>query len=232
MSATTRGETRAAEFSAIVVAGFGAAAVLLYLFAWLANEVLEQETQSLDTATLLYLQQFSSPSLTLAAEAVSLLGSQVVLAAAAALLIFFLWQRRWRPAITLIVVTIGAQLLNDILKDVFHRTRPEPVLGFIAAQQYSFPSGHAMVAAAFYLYVAYLSWRLVKGWWRGLLASALVLLVVLIGVARLYLEAHYLSDVLAGYLAGLIWTDAVILAGHLLPLGGSRHRAESAPLAS
>jgi membrane-associated phospholipid phosphatase len=232
VSATTRDETRAAEFSAIVVAGFGAAAVLLYLFAWLANEVLEQETQTLDTATLRYLQQFSSPSLTLAAEAISLLGSQVVLAAAAALLVFFLWRRRWRPAVTLIVVTVGAQLLNDILKDVFHRTRPEPVLGFIAAQQYSFPSGHAMVAAAFYLYVAYLSWRLVRGWWRGLLASALVLLVVLIGVARLYLEAHYLSDVLAGYLAGLIWTDAVILAGHLLPLRQSRRRAESAPLAS
>src|SRR5262249_55909796 len=136
-----------------------------------------------------------------------------------------LWRRRWGAAFTLVLVTVGAQLLNDILKDVFHRARPQPLLGFIDAQQYSFPSGHAMVAAAVYLYVAYFSWRLVRGWWRGLLAIGLIVLVVLIGISRLYLEAHYLSDVLAGYLAGLIWTDAVILAGHLLPLRPIRRAA-------
>jgi undecaprenyl-diphosphatase len=220
-------ETRAVEFGAIVVVGFGAAAVLLYLFAWLTDQVLAQQTEALDTATLTALQKFASPQLTLAAEAVSLLGSQVVLLAGAALLVVFLWQRRWGAALTLVLVTVGAQLLNDILKSTFHRARPEPVLGFIDAQQYSFPSGHAMVAAAFYLFVAYLSWRLVGGWWRGLLASGLVILVLLIGVARLYLEAHYLSDVVAGYLAGLIWTDAVILGGHVLTVRSRRRSVSS-----
>jgi len=222
-------QARAAEFGAIVVLGFGAAAVLLYLFAWLATQVLAQQTQSLDTATLNALQTYASPQLTLAAQAVSLMGSQVVLVVGAALLILFLWQRRWGAALTLVLVTAGAQVLNDILKDVFHRTRPEPVLGFIAAQQYSFPSGHAMVAAAFYLFVAYLAWRLVRGWWRGLIAGALILLVLLIGLARLYLEAHYLSDVIAGYLAGLIWTDTVILGGHVLGVRSRRRGARARP---
>ena len=77
-----------------------------------------------------------------------------------------------------------------------------------------------MVAAAFYLYIAFLAWRLrlVHGWWRGVLVVALVVLVLLIGIARIYLEAHYLSDVIAGYLAGFLWADAVMLGSRVLTL--------------
>jgi membrane-associated phospholipid phosphatase len=110
----------------------------------------------------------------------------------------------------------GAQILNDILKDAFHRARPTPIAGFIDAQQYSFPSGHAMVSAAFYLYVAYLTLHLVHAHWRVLLAAGLVILVLLIGLSRLYLQAHYLSDVIAGYLAGVLWTHSVILGSRVL----------------
>jgi undecaprenyl-diphosphatase len=215
---------RVAEFGAIVVAGFLAAVVLLYAFAWLANEVLDHETQSLDLATRTFLQRFSSPDLTLAAEVVSAMGSQVVFALGGFLVVLFIWQRRWGAALTLLLVTGGAQVLNDVLKELVHRTRPSQVIGLIDAQQFSFPSGHAMVAAAFYLYLAYLSWRLVRGWWRGLLVVGLIVLVLLIGLSRLYLEAHYLSDVIAGYLAGLLWTDAVIIGGRVLSTRTHRRR--------
>jgi len=218
-------QPRLAEFGAILLAGFVAAAVLLYAFAWIASEVLEKDTQSLDFAVLSYLQAFSSPLLTLIAVGLSAMGSQVVLAVGVALLVLFVYQRRWGAAVSLLVVTAGAQLLNDVLKDAFHRTRPTPVTGLIDAQQFSFPSGHAMVAAAFYLYVAYLTWRLVRGRWRGVLVAGLVLLVLLIGLARLYLEAHYLSDVIAGYLAGVLWTEAVILGGRALTLRRQRSPA-------
>jgi undecaprenyl-diphosphatase len=207
---------RLASFGAIVVFGFVAAALLLYGFARLATEVLEQETLAMDTATLTFLQGFSSPPLTLAAEAISALGSQVVVAIGAVLLAVFIWQRRWGAALSLVLVVAGAQVLNDILKAAFQRPRPTPVTGLIDVQQFSFPSGHAMVAAAFYLYLAYLSWRLVRGIWRGVLVAGLIVLVLLIGLARLYLQAHYLSDVIAGYLAGFLWTDAVILGAFVL----------------
>lgn len=200
-----------AQFGGIVAAGFVAAVLVLYGFAWLANEVLEQETQAIDTATLNFLQQFASPQMTLAAHFVSLLGSEVVLAITALLLIVLAWQRRWGRAVTLVLVTGGAEVLNNLLKSLFHRTRPEPVIGILAAQQFSFPSGHAMVSAAFYFYLAYVVWRLVHGVWRWVLVGGLILLVLLIGVSRLYLQAHFLSDVIAGYLAGFLWTDAVIL---------------------
>jgi undecaprenyl-diphosphatase len=220
---------RVAAFGGVVIAGFVAAVVVLYGFAWLANEVLEQETVTLDTSALQYLHQFSSPQLTTAANLMSLMGSEVVLVVGLVLLALFGWQRRWRAAVTLVLVTLGAQVLNDILKELFHRTRPEPLAGFISAQQFSFPSGHAMVAAAFYFYVAYLCWTFVRGGWRIVLVVALVALVLLIGLARIYLEAHYVSDVIAGYLAGLLWTDAVILGNRVLAARRSpfSHRARA-----
>jgi membrane-associated phospholipid phosphatase len=221
-------QEQVAKFGAVVVAGFGAAVILLYAFAWLATEVLDQETAALDLGTLQFLQRFSSPQLTLLANLISLMGSQVVVAVGVALLVTFFWQRRWGAAVSLIMVTAGAQLLNDVLKAAFHRTRPTPVGGLIEAQQYSFPSGHAMVSAAFYLFVAYLAWRLVHGRFRRtLLVVALLTLVLLIGLARLYLEAHYLSDVIAGYMVGFVWTDTVILAGRMLTLRTRHHRASA-----
>jgi undecaprenyl-diphosphatase len=211
-------QQRVAAFGVVAGIGFVAAIVALSTFAWLANEVLGQATLQLDDATLADLRNFSSPGLDVLATIVSLFGSEVVAGVGLVLLVVFGWQRRWGAAVLLVVVTGGAQLLNDILKELFHRTRPEPLGGLIDAQQFSFPSGHAMVSAAFYFFLAYLVWRLVHGWQRGLLAAGLIVLVMLIGLARLYLGVHYLSDVIAGYVAGFLWTDAVILASQLLTL--------------
>jgi hypothetical protein len=80
----------------------------------------------------------------------------------------------------------------------------------IPAQAFSFPSGHAMVSMAFYCFLAYVSWRVLRGWQRAAWAAGLLLLVLLVGLSRLYLGVHYLTDVAAGYLAGFIWADAVI----------------------
>ncbi len=123
------------------------------------------------------------------------------------------------------LVTGGAQLLNDVLKGEFHRVRPAPVLGMIPVQAFSFPSGHAMVSAAFYGFLAYLSWRVLRGWWRTASTLALLALVLAIGLSRLYLGVHYLTDVLAGYLAGFVWADTVILGSRLL----ARRRAPPPP---
>jgi undecaprenyl-diphosphatase len=121
--------------------------------------------------------------------------------------------------VSLLLVVVGAQLLNNVLKDAFQRERPTPVTGLISAQQFSFPSGHAMVSAAFYLFLAYMAWKLIRGrWQRALMVGGLVLLVLLIGISRLYLEAHYLTDVIAGYLAGVLWAESVILGGWVLTM--------------
>ena len=73
-----------------------------------------------------------------------------------------------------------------------------------------------MVSLATYGFLAYLGWRLLRGRWRVLWVGALALLVILIGLSRLYLGVHYATDVLAGYLAGFIWLDSIIIGGHVL----------------
>jgi membrane-associated phospholipid phosphatase len=211
---------RVAGFGGIILAGGLLGIVFLYLFIVIADEVLGQETAALDTAALDFLQRFSSPHMDLLARAISFMGSEAVLILSVMLCGLFLWQRRWGAAVMLVLVAGGVQLLNDVLKNSFHRARPLPVLGIIAAQQYSFPSGHAMVSAAFYFYLAYLCWRLVRGAWRFALIAGLAVLVLLIGAARVYLQAHYLSDVLAGYVAGFVWADAVIIGSQLLVTRG------------
>jgi undecaprenyl-diphosphatase len=204
-------------FGGFVALGFLLGLIVLYAFAWLADEVLAQETFSLDNAASAYLQQFSSPELTTVMWTISLMGNEVVWVFAAVLLALFSWQRRWGSALTVVVILGGEQLLNNVLKNLFQRTRPSPVVpGLFIAQQFSFPSGHAMTAMAFYCYVGYLSFRYVRGTWRILVVLILAILVILIGVSRIYLGVHYLSDVIAGYLAGFLWTDMVILGSQLL----------------
>lgn len=199
--------------------GFGAGIASLYLLAKVANDVLERETQALDEGVLAWLRQFSSPSLDYAARGVTMLGSEALAGFLVLLLIYLAVHRRWGAAAALLLVTGGAQLLNNVLKDLFHRTRPGAVVAIIPSQQFSFPSGHAMVSTAFYLFIAYLAWRLLRGWRRHAAVGVLLLVVGLIGLSRLYLGVHYLTDVVAGYLAGFLWTDAVILGGFLLGRG-------------
>ena len=209
-------QDRVAEAGGIMLGAALLGVVLLYLFIRIADDVLGLQTVALDTAAYQLVSRFNSPAMDVAARAVSFMGSEAVLLFSVLLLGLFLSQRRWGAGGMLVLISIGVQLLNDVLKTIFHRTRPEPVAGFIQAQDYSFPSGHAMVSTAFYTYVAYLVWRLVPGMWRFVMIAGLVLLDLLIGLSRVYLQAHYLTDVIAGWVAGFLWAEAVIIGSQLL----------------
>ena len=158
----------------------------------------------LDEAALAWLHQFSSPMLDRVASAVSLFGSEFVVVFGLALLVVFAWQRRWRDLVAVVLVIVGAEALTLLLKEVLQRARPESVVAFIAADQFSLPSGHATRGAAFYAYIAHL----VR--FRALVTAGLAVLVICIGLARMYLGVHFLSDVLAGYVVGIAWTAVVV----------------------
>ncbi|HZU05744.1 MAG TPA: phosphatase PAP2 family protein [Chloroflexota bacterium] len=188
----------------------------LFTFAALAYSVVAQATAPLDVAMLAWLHQLRGPLLDAAARGFSALGGEgtvVVLG----ILCGGLWLRGRRgAAVQLLVAAGGAWGLNSVLKVCFQRARPEQLAPLLSPQAFAFPSGHAMVAAAVYGFLVYLLWQRLRGWRRlaGLVAA--LLLVVLIGWARLYLGAHYPTDVVAGYLAGFAWVDTVLLGGHLL----------------
>lgn len=94
-------------------------------------------------------------------------------------------------------------LLNQILKRIVQRPRPTEYR-LIEENGYSFPSGHSMVSAAFYGFFIYLIFKNVKNKyikWSSI--SFLSLLIILIGISRIYLGVHYTSDVMAGFVISI-----------------------------
>ena len=109
-----------------------------------------------------------------------------------------------------IALTIPANLLlitiiNQILKLIIQRPRP---IGYrlIEIGEYSFPSGHAMTSMALYGFLIYLSYKLIKN--KNLkifFITACILIIIIIGISRIYLGVHYCSDVLAGWIISIIY---------------------------
>lgn len=193
-----------------------AALVALLAFGLLAGLVVSGKTRPIDQAVFLALQAARNPWLIRVASSLTILGQGGIIVAVALLIALFGHWRCGRVALTLIVVTGGADLLNTILKVIFLRPRPLPYLPLIPAQVYAFPSGHAMVSTAFYLFLAYLAWPSYRGWPRRVWVAGLILLIPVIDLTRLYLGVHYLTDVIGGALAGFLWTDLVLIGERLL----------------
>jgi len=128
--------------------------------------------------------------------------------------VLLLWQRRRTILIPWIAALAGGGILDDVIKQLVHRTRPVYGAAYLTGHSYSFPSGHAMgsiIALGMLLYVLGLYWhpsRLVR------ISSIIVacIFVVLVGVSRVYLGVHYPSDVMGGWAAGAAWV-AVCVSG-------------------
>lgn len=96
-------------------------------------------------------------------------------------------------------------ILNTILKNIFERPRPE-FYRLIQETGFSFPSGHSMVSMAFYGYFIYIIYKKMDNFYlKWVICSILSLLIILIGISRIYLGVHYASDVLAGFCISLAY---------------------------
>ncbi|MEP6912793.1 MAG: phosphatase PAP2 family protein, partial [bacterium] len=115
--------------------------------------------------------------------------------------------------LTLLLAVFGGMLLNAVLKIAFNRHRPSfnDSVGHLAS--YSFPSGHTMAATVLYGALAAFAIHQLKDWrWRVLSVLLASLMIILIGFSRIYLGAHYLSDVLAASAEGLAWLALTLTA--------------------
>lgn len=123
--------------------------------------------------------------------------------------IVLLWlalRRRYRDSLFFALAVIGSAVLNFAVKNYVTRARPSLWLSITPETTYSFPSGHAMASATLGLALILLFWPTRSRW---LVAVPVTILVLLIGVSRVYLGVHYPSDILAAWSAAIAWTMAM-----------------------
>src|ERR671921_2620897 len=196
--------------TAWLAAGLAFSAFVIWALTELADVVVEGESRAFDRAMLLWIHTTFPSWLDGPMRIVTALGYYwfVLLLLVVAVSLFY--QSGWRlSAILLLVSTAGSAVLTTVLKSVFERARPEVFDSGYHASFYSFPSGHATVAVGFYgMLTLVFAYRL-RGTARWTLAVSGILVVLLIGFSRLYLGVHYPTDVVAGYLAALLWLVCV-----------------------
>jgi undecaprenyl-diphosphatase len=195
-----------------ILIGLGISAFMLALFIELTTiTFVDKNITVFDDTIISLVRYFASPNLNKLMIFITNIGSAYSYGVLVPIIIILLaLQRQWRDASSLSICLVGAGVLNTVLKSLFERARPN-VLQLVKAGGYSFPSGHSMVALCFYGMLAYLLSRRLAHW-HGRLAIfvATTILIIAIGISRIYLGVHYPSDVLGGYIAGAIWLSFCI----------------------
>lgn len=200
-------------FRNYLVGGLALGLGFMLLFAKLAKALINNELKIFDQIVTDAVTLINSPLTTQIMKVITTMGSWVIMISLALVAWFFLlkMKKHFWDSIMVITALAGSWLMNELLKWIFHRSRPD-IARLVTATGYSFPSGHAMVSFAFYGMLAYLMWINLKT--RGLkylFTFIFLFLVLSIGISRIYLGVHYPSDVLAGFAAGGFWLVGCIL---------------------
>jgi undecaprenyl-diphosphatase len=156
------------------------------------------------------------PALVSVVKAVTFLGSTgvlwTVIGASAVLLAI---RRRWRLLLYLLVTGAGALIMDPILKSLVGRLRPVVAHPVAHGGGNSFPSGHSLGSIVCYGAVLLVFLPAARGRWRTAFTAVIVALVALIGISRILLGVHYLSDVLGGWTLGITWLGVTAFAFEL-----------------
>jgi undecaprenyl-diphosphatase len=149
-------------------------------------------------------------------KAVTWLGSNGVLwtVIGAAALVLAL-RKRWRLAIYLLVTGAGALVLDPVLKSLVGRLRPVMAHPIAHGSGNSFPSGHSLGSIVCYGAVLLVFLPAARGRWRTVFIAVIAALVALIGISRILLGVHYLSDVLGAWALGITWLGITAFAFEL-----------------
>lgn len=146
------------------------------------------------------------PAFATAMKTMSTLGSSAVYLTGFALVTaWLLYRRRPRPAAFTVVTVTGSAVLNAAVKRAVQRARPVVTDPLTTATGLSFPSGHAQSSVVTYATLLLIFWPAMRATWRRVAVTVAAAMVLGIGLSRVALSVHYVSDVLAGYLLGMAW---------------------------
>jgi membrane-associated phospholipid phosphatase len=195
-----------------------------WLFVAIAEDVFTHDQITfLDNQFSAWLEGHQATSMTAFMLFVTRVHSPIWIDVLALTIFVYWWFRRLRHwALTLALSVYGGSLLNYLLKNLFVRARPQFEHPIIQLAGYGFPSGHTLAATVFYGALCAFALSYLRSWPGRTLAMAFcIFMVSLVGFSRIYLGAHYLSDVLGAMVEGLAW-----LAFCLIGVGAVRDRLE------
>jgi membrane-associated phospholipid phosphatase len=146
--------------------------------------------------------------------------------------LYFVWKKWWPSLVTLIIAVPGGMLLNEWVKILVHRQRPFVEGPFVDWSGYSFASGHTIGATLLYgQLLLFILPALKTRHWRRLCIFSAISLVLLVGFSRIALGAHFLTDVLAAIVFGIVWLMLCMVLRKPM-WRGSLHPAVITPLAN
>lgn len=191
-------------------------------FGLLADEMGEGDTGRFDAFVREGVNTFATPVITPVMIFFSFVGDWPFLTFLGIVLFAFFLYIKWkREAVIFFITNIGELILNLSLKGLYQRQRPEAFFGYELPPSYSFPSGHALGSFCFFGILAWLVAANVKSTMGKVeIYVTAALMILLIGLSRIYLGVHYPSDIVAGYLVASVWTLTVIFADRSL----TKHR--------
>ena len=203
---------------------------LIILTCWAFSDIAEDFSRTgwlaaMDAQAASGLRQYVSPNLTRLVKAITFLGSVgFVTAATLGVTLMLAWQRSFYRLLMFLFAVLGGSALNIFLKHLFHRQRPVLEDPLVTLSSYGFPSGHTIgttilcgCLAIFAASAARTRWGRI---WPFLVAA---IWVAIIGATRIYLGAHYFSDVIGACSAGIAWLAFCWTAVETLRRWRARH---------
>jgi undecaprenyl-diphosphatase len=190
------------------------AALVLGALGWLVTGPYREYPLGFDVAIRNAIRQMRSPMWASLFLTFTKLGSTIYLSVVGcAAGVVFIFMRWFRPLFLLILVMSGQAALHHGFKWLIARPRPSALINYPTTESFSYPSGHAIGALCLYFTIAWVvSSQIENSAVKAILWICIGVVVFIVGMSRVYIGIHYPTDVLAGFLAAMIWTTAVMSA--------------------
>ena len=197
-------------------------ALAIWVFSGLLDAVLDNETIArIDRIVESWFHVHSTPAGLAIFDVVTQFGSPVVDVVIGAVALFLLYRREYPLLVTWLFANLGGKIIEYVIKNTVHRTRPQYAAEFLHGVSYSFPSGHTMGSTICYLMLAYIigAWPGATSRRRWIAFVVASVLIFVIAFSRVYLGVHYPSDVAGGFAAGMAWLTACGATRHVVMRG-------------
>ncbi len=191
--------------------------VFLFIFLLMLGIVLFDKDLVFDKAIYNFIISFRCDALDKFFKTITVLGNPLSIVIVVAVCAFIF---RNKNGLLLIISALDSVIVNTIIKYIVRRDRPD-VLRLISQGGYSFPSGHAMISVCVYGFLFYLACsKIKKPWLKYISATILGILIIGVGISRIYVGVHYASDIIAGYSLALVEVILLVQLQDLIKIKG------------